>query len=79
MQHCSLAATSICTAKAIREYFREGKLPKNGTVCPVESSIFPSDDEIKSVQALEGEDREMMETWREIRGSFEVPKLGMAF
>ncbi|EKM58437.1 uncharacterized protein PHACADRAFT_252751 [Phanerochaete carnosa HHB-10118-sp] len=77
--HCTFAATSICTAKVIREYFREGKLPKNGTVCPVESSIFPSDNEIRSVQALEGEDREVMEAWRKIRESFDVPKLGLAF
>ncbi|GJE90064.1 alpha/beta hydrolase [Phanerochaete sordida] len=76
--HCSLAATSICTAKAIREYFREGKLPKNGTVCGVESTIFPSYSEAQSVEALQGEDRKIVEAWRELRGSFEVPKFGMA-
>ncbi|GJE90062.1 alpha/beta hydrolase [Phanerochaete sordida] len=77
--HCSTAATSLCTAKAIREYFREGKLPKNGTVCSIESSIFPSSNETQSMQALQGEDRGVMEAWWQIRESFEVPRFGGPF
>ncbi|GJE90051.1 alpha/beta hydrolase [Phanerochaete sordida] len=77
--HCSLSATSLCTAKAVREYFREGKLPQPGTVCSVESTIFPSYSEAQSGQALRGEDRAVMKAWREIRESLEVPRFGMAF
>ncbi|KAH8809618.1 TAP-like protein-domain-containing protein [Flagelloscypha sp. PMI_526] len=40
--HCSLSAPSICTAKIVREYMTEGKLPEEGTVCQVDSPIFPS-------------------------------------
>ncbi|KLO10922.1 alpha/beta-hydrolase [Schizopora paradoxa] len=39
--HGSISATSICTGDALRRYFNEGKLPKEGTVCDVESKIFP--------------------------------------
>jgi len=38
--HTSTSASSNCTTKAVRDYFRDGKLPANGTVCSVESSIF---------------------------------------
>ncbi|CCA73673.1 hypothetical protein PIIN_07626 [Serendipita indica DSM 11827] len=38
--HCSIAASSLCTAKAIRKYFQEGVLPEEGTVCDVEDHVF---------------------------------------
>ncbi|KAJ3519724.1 hypothetical protein NM688_g9259 [Phlebia brevispora] len=41
--HCSLSASSACTAKAVRAYFRDGTIPKPETVCQVESSMFPND------------------------------------
>ncbi|GJE89473.1 alpha/beta hydrolase [Phanerochaete sordida] len=72
--HGSLAATSLCTAKAIRAYFKDGKLPPNGTVCGVESRMFPVGTEIQL--SLQGEDREVMDAWRGIRASVEIPKLG---
>ncbi|EPT01002.1 hypothetical protein FOMPIDRAFT_15813, partial [Fomitopsis schrenkii] len=34
--HCSLAAPSLCTAKYVREYFEDGTLPEEGTVCEVD-------------------------------------------
>lgn len=39
-QHCSISATSLCTAKVIRSYFINGTLPEIDAVCQVESSIF---------------------------------------
>ncbi|KAG7091884.1 hypothetical protein E1B28_008285 [Marasmius oreades] len=38
--HCSLSAPSICTARAVREYFVNGTLPKDGTICPVVGTPF---------------------------------------
>ncbi|KAJ8092886.1 hypothetical protein PM082_023519 [Marasmius tenuissimus] len=38
--HCSSAAPSVCTAKAVREYFVNGTLPERGTVCPMDGSPF---------------------------------------
>lgn len=40
-QHCSLAQTSLCTGKVLREYFLEGILPENGKICPVTEIVFP--------------------------------------
>lgn len=31
---------SACTFKAVRDYFRDGILPKEGTVCEIESTVF---------------------------------------
>jgi len=39
--HCSSAMTSLCTSKAIREYFVEGKLPPNGLMCSTDEKLFP--------------------------------------
>ncbi|KAG7091870.1 hypothetical protein E1B28_008271 [Marasmius oreades] len=38
--HCSIAAPSICTALAVREYFVNGTLPKSGTHCSIIGSPF---------------------------------------
>lgn len=69
----------MCVAKAIRKYFREGKLPENGTVCNVESTMFPNEAEIRSVQALSNEEREVMEAWEGMSASFVVPRPGMTY
>lgn len=39
-QHCTLSGPSLCTAKAIRQYFQTGELPDPGTVCQVEELPF---------------------------------------
>ncbi|KAJ6487393.1 Alpha/Beta hydrolase protein [Mycena vitilis] len=46
--HTSFAAPSVCTQKHVRQYFREGTLPKPNTVCPVigdpfRDNRFPND------------------------------------
>ncbi|KAJ6562149.1 Alpha/Beta hydrolase protein [Mycena capillaripes] len=40
--HTSLAAPSLCTHGALRAYFQNGTLAKEGTVCPVDAELFPS-------------------------------------
>ncbi|EJC98517.1 alpha/beta-hydrolase [Fomitiporia mediterranea MF3/22] len=40
--HTSLSGVSNCTSQAVRTYFADGTLPKEGTVCEVESAIFNS-------------------------------------
>jgi hypothetical protein len=35
-----LAAASLCTAKAIIAYFRDGVLPAKGTECDIEDHMF---------------------------------------
>jgi hypothetical protein len=38
--HCSLAAPSTCSVRYIREYFQNGTLPANGTVCDSDFDLF---------------------------------------
>jgi hypothetical protein len=40
VQHTSFAATSECSALAIRAYFQNGTLPHPGTICTIESTLF---------------------------------------
>ncbi|KAL5520071.1 hypothetical protein ACEPAG_1731 [Sanghuangporus baumii] len=60
--HCSASATSLCTMKAVREYFIHGTLPEKNTVCETESSIFS--DKQPNLDALSMEDRELLEASR---------------
>jgi hypothetical protein len=58
--HDSLIIGSLCTAKAIRSYFVEGKLPEEGTVCGTDVKLFDGTngwDEI--ITALEAEPLEV--------------------
>jgi hypothetical protein len=62
----------------VREYFRNGKLPNNGTICGHESTVFP--EKTKPVEAqLIGEDKDVIDAWRDLSKSFEVPRLGAPF
>jgi len=41
--HCTLAHPSLCTAKKIRSYFLEGKVPEYGTHCKADPGfLFPN-------------------------------------
>ncbi|KIJ55639.1 hypothetical protein M422DRAFT_774620 [Sphaerobolus stellatus SS14] len=39
--HCSVAMASLCTGRAIREYFFDGKLPLDNTLCAASEIPFP--------------------------------------
>ncbi|THH28198.1 hypothetical protein EUX98_g5998 [Antrodiella citrinella] len=70
--HCSISATSLCTAKAIRAYFRNGTLPQEGAVCDVQSSIF--DDKLSLAgNALSVQDWELLQASRGLQQSYFVP------
>ena len=43
--HCTLSSPSVCTAKAIREYFQTGALPEKGSICGVDVRPFWQNDE----------------------------------
>ena len=64
----------------MREYFRDGKLPEPGTVCEVESKMFPDGDTKKASGAslsMSREDAEIFDAWRQLSRSFDVPRFGM--
>ncbi|KAF7791738.1 hypothetical protein EIP86_002762 [Pleurotus ostreatoroseus] len=78
--HCSLSATSACTARAVRAYFRDGKLPEPDTVCEVESEMFPKGDSAYHTEAwlsdVPEDEREAVKAWRELSETFEPPMYG---
>ncbi|KAK7028826.1 hypothetical protein VNI00_014839 [Paramarasmius palmivorus] len=49
--HTSLAGSSTCTYAAVAAYFSNGTLPQEGTVCAVESQLFPNATESGSLSA----------------------------
>ncbi|KAI3397104.1 hypothetical protein diail_11247 [Diaporthe ilicicola] len=68
--HTSLAAPSVCTAKAVRAYFQTGALPRDGAVC--EPETLPFDLPGHSIAGASDEDRELAEASRQLstRASF---------
>ncbi|THH30474.1 hypothetical protein EUX98_g3728 [Antrodiella citrinella] len=70
--HCSVSATSLCTAKVIRAYFQHGTLPQEGTVCDVQSSIFDNKFSL-AADALSVNDWELLQASRGLQQSYFVP------
>ncbi|KAK0187548.1 Alpha/Beta hydrolase protein [Armillaria mellea] len=48
--HTSISASSECTQGYIQAYFQNGTLPKDGTICKVESEMFPTSPNVTSSQ-----------------------------
>jgi hypothetical protein len=38
--HCSIALPSLCTARMLREYLRDGRLPEKDEECEVDGPLF---------------------------------------
>lgn len=56
--HTTLSAPSLCTAKTIRAYFQEGKLPKANSVCKADMTPFQEPD-VTVYDVETGEDRDL--------------------
>ncbi|KAK1234091.1 hypothetical protein PQX77_002710 [Marasmius sp. AFHP31] len=67
--HGSTNTPSACTAKAIREYFINGTLPKEGTVCPMDGSPF--DDPKKQASGSGSSDQKADSTSESTKDEFE--------
>lgn len=85
--HCSLSGTSLCTAKAVRSYFRDGVLPQKGTVCNVRERLFSADQVERSpdndaatlvsgggryIEVLTREEEELLGAVKELSEGFDV-------
>ena len=55
--HCSISSPSLCTAKIVRKYFKEGVLPEEGTVCGVDELPFVG--KVDAARVLSAEDEEL--------------------
>ncbi|GJJ06111.1 hypothetical protein Clacol_000300 [Clathrus columnatus] len=64
--HCSTAGTSPSAMKYIRDYFREGKLPPKGTICPITNKLFGKEGMDLTLKNRNGED----EGWLELVNKF---------
>ncbi|CAE6480547.1 unnamed protein product [Rhizoctonia solani] len=65
--HPSNAHPSLCTAKNIRDYFVDGKVPKNGTYCTPEPGwIYPINGTNSKRSMLKKRDRELLEAVEKI-------------
>ncbi|CAE6372869.1 unnamed protein product [Rhizoctonia solani] len=63
--HCTTSHPSLCTARAIRDYFLRGKVPEPGVVCkPEPGYIFPRN-ETKHLLGLSVEDQKL---WEALKG-----------
>jgi hypothetical protein len=75
IQHGSISATSLCTLKHIRDYFREGVMPPKGKVCEIEDEMFPTGSKVKLQEDVSQEEYEVLRAWRELSSEFELPRL----
>ncbi|EIN12406.1 hypothetical protein PUNSTDRAFT_130657 [Punctularia strigosozonata HHB-11173 SS5] len=74
--HCSLAGASLCVAKYVRDYFREGKLPPADAVCEIEDELFPASSNIKQADlVLNEEERALLNAMRGLTDQFVVSRL----
>lgn len=62
--------------KHVRDYFREGKVPKAGITCETEDTLFNVPTKVPSAQ-LGLAEREFLHAVRELSDAFEVPRFRM--
>ncbi|KAJ3539136.1 hypothetical protein NM688_g6410 [Phlebia brevispora] len=79
--HCSVSATSACTILAIREYFRDGKVPQPGTRCEIESRMFTKTDFAYDNETwfwdLPEDEREAVKAWKKLTNTITPHHYGM--
>lgn len=62
--------------KHVRDYFREGRVPKPNITCETEDKLFKH--AAKDQDELLGDaDRELLDAVRKLSAAFEVPRLHM--
>ncbi|KAF8596568.1 hypothetical protein BDV93DRAFT_548308 [Ceratobasidium sp. AG-I] len=71
--HCTYTHPSLCTAKNVRDYFIDGKVPANGTHCtPEPGFIYPTNNTLsKRSRGLSRRDEELLSALNRLRESSE--------
>jgi len=66
---------SLCTVRAVRSYFLDGKLPPNGLECSVDEELFPKPNALAKSSWLKGavetysvDDMRLLEAVKELGG-----------
>lgn len=70
--HCSLAVPSVCTAKAVRRYFGEGRVPEEGTICEPDELPFVGKNEM---MMMVQDDQEIYDALKQLTDA--VPFFGL--
>ncbi|KAH7305222.1 Alpha/Beta hydrolase protein [Stachybotrys elegans] len=55
--HCTMSMPSLCTAKHVKRYFNEGKLPEDGSTCSIDADYFQAENRPST---LSEEDEELL-------------------
>jgi hypothetical protein len=71
-QHSSFAATSECSALAVRAYFQNGTLPRPGTVCAIESVLFGNG----ATSGVARRDRDLASALATLKETVKIPRYG---
>ncbi|KAF8816535.1 hypothetical protein BYT27DRAFT_7182119 [Phlegmacium glaucopus] len=78
--HTSISSPSLCTAKHVRQYFADGKLPEPGTVCEVDAGPFDSEERLEEGTEQGKLTMHMSEEDKSIfNGVKELSRLGLPF
>ncbi|KAF2761837.1 proteinase [Pseudovirgaria hyperparasitica] len=72
--HTTIASPSICTAKAVRNYFQTGATPKTGTICPPIERPFVG--RIEKEEKRNSEDQRILDAIESIRLSLRLSREG---
>jgi pimeloyl-ACP methyl ester carboxylesterase len=72
--HCSPSNPSLCTAKAVKEYFQTGKLPREGSVCEPEVKPFVGCVNLAGCDFAGSEDGYLWESMVELADPFGLRK-----
>jgi hypothetical protein len=68
-----MAATSECTALAVRAYFQNGTLPQAGKICPIESTLFGN----ATAAGVTRRDESLSAALAALKESVKIPRLGI--
>lgn len=63
-----MALASLCTARILKDYFNDGVLPLNGTVCDVDEELFPPSEDflLKNVPIYTSKDMDLLNAVRHV-------------
>ncbi|TFK70843.1 hypothetical protein BDN72DRAFT_498595 [Pluteus cervinus] len=75
--HTSLSSPSSCTLQMIQDYFVNGLLPDENTVCAIDGSPWPNLDEemLAAKKSLSPKQQELLRISRKLSRVFKVPRL----
>ncbi|KAL0058269.1 hypothetical protein AAF712_015057 [Marasmius tenuissimus] len=78
--HASVSVPSVCTAKVVREYFVNGTLPEQGTICPMDGTLFDDPSATNATlrrDLMSAEDAELADAMQELARKYSRRRFGL--